>query len=296
MKRKKKEDDHENLERWLITYSDLITLLLAFFIMMYTFSKQDAQKYQEVSEQLKAIFSGGASILRTGRSLESKAVITLPSTTSSGTDIEKQLEKEVKSLADALDPEHRISVFRDERGIVIRVMDRAFFDEGRAMLKDTAKQALAKIAPIIEASDSPIRIEGHTDNVPIRTTEFGSNWELSVRRATEVVRHLIEKYNFPPERISASGYAEYRPVAPNDTAENRALNRRIEIILLQPSPAEAKPVRTGPPKASESGSAAPQPPQPSQLSQPSPGSVTPQPPAGVRKGPATTPALEHPPL
>jgi chemotaxis protein MotB len=251
MRRKRKDDEQENLDRWLITYSDLITLLLAFFIMMYTFSKQDAQRYQEVTEQLKVIFTGGASILKTGRSPDSKAVIVLPSTSTSGiSNIEKQLEKEVKSLAEALDSEHKISVFHDERGIVIRVMDRAFFDEGRAVLKETAKQALAKIAPIIESSESPIRIEGHTDNVPIKTAEFGSNWELSVRRATEVVRHLIEKYNFPAERISASGYAEYRPVAPNDTAENRALNRRIEIILLQPSPGEpaAKPSVPGPAK------------------------------------------------
>jgi chemotaxis protein MotB len=236
--RRKKEDEHENLERWLITYSDLITLLLAFFIMMYTFSKQDAQKYQEVSERLRAIFTGGVGILKTGASVNSKSVITLPPTVSAGKDVEKQLEKEVQSMADSVDPEHRISVFRDERGIVIRIMDRAFFDEGNAHLKETAKQALSKIVPIIESSDSPIRVEGHTDNVPIKTSEFGSNWELSVRRATEVVRHLIEKHEFPPERISASGYAEYRPVAPNDTAQNRALNRRIEIILLQPSAAD----------------------------------------------------------
>jgi len=251
--RRKKEEEHENLDRWLITYSDLITLLLAFFIMMYTFSKQDAQKYQEVSEELRVIFTGGASILKTGRAAGSKAIIALPQSAAAaaaGTDIEKQLEKEIQSMADALDPDHKISVFRDERGIVIRIMDRAFFDAGHAQLKETAKTALMKIVPIIKASDSPIRIEGHTDNVPISTNEFSSNWELSVRRATEVVRHLIEKYDFPPERISASGYAEYRPVAPNDTEQNRALNRRIEIILVQPSttnPVKASPANPTPP-------------------------------------------------
>jgi chemotaxis protein MotB len=247
MMRKRKEDDHDNFERWLITYSDLITLLLAFFIMMYTFSRQDAQKYQEVAEQLRAIFTGGASILKTGSALHSKAVITLPQPASTA-DVEKQLEKEIQRMAEALDPEHKISVFRDERGIVIRIMDRAFFDEGRAQLKETAKTALMKIAPILKASNSPIRIEGHTDNVPISTNEFASNWELSVRRATEVVRHLIEKHDFPPERISASGYAEYRPVAPNDTEQNRALNRRIEIILVQPPSTEpSKAAPTNPP-------------------------------------------------
>ena len=236
--RKKKEEDHDNLERWLITYSDLITLLLAFFIMMYTFSKQDAQKYQEVSEYLRAIFSGGTAILKTGASGDSKLVIP---PTKAGSDIQevaRQLQKEIQGMAEAMDPEHKITVLSDERGIVIRIMDRAFFDPGRAELKETAKKALMKIAPIIKAADNQIRIEGHTDNVPLSTSEFKSNWELSVRRATEVVRHLIEKYDFPPERISASGYAEYRPVASNDTEQDRALNRRIEIILLRPSPAD----------------------------------------------------------
>ena len=138
-------------------------------------------------------------------------------------------------MADANDEGHKISVFRDERGIVIRIMDRAFFDEGKAELKETAKSALRKIVPILEKSKNHVRIEGHTDDVPINTAEFTSNWELSTRRATEVVRYLIEKYGFLPHRISASGYAEYRPVAPNDTQQNRALNRRIEIILLDAS-------------------------------------------------------------
>src|SRR5208282_1778994 len=140
------------------------TLLLAFFIMMYTFSKQDAQKYQEVSEQLRAIFTGGASILKTGASTASKVVIALPPAGSSDKDVEKQLEKEIQSTVDALDPEHKISVFSDERGIVIRIMDRAFFDEGRAQLKETARTALMKIVPILKESNRPIRIEGHTDN------------------------------------------------------------------------------------------------------------------------------------
>jgi len=253
--KKKKDDEHDNLERWLITYSDLITLLLAFFIMMYTFSRQDAQKYQEVSEYLRAIFSGGPAILRAGTTPESKVIIPPPKPKSEIEEIAKQLEKEIQGMAEAADPEHKISVLTDERGIVIRIMDRAFFDEGRAELKDRAKSALMKIAPTIKASNNQIRIEGHTDNVPIRTTEFKSNWELSVRRATEVVRNLIEKYDFPPERISATGYAEYRPVASNETEEGRALNRRIEIILLrpqttdplQPAPsAQTSPAQTSP--------------------------------------------------
>lgn len=235
MKRKKSDDERENLERWLITYSDLITLLLAFFIMMYTFSKQDAQKYQEVSENLKMIFSGGSGVLSGGTGGRS-ATGMLPGA-SNANGVERQLQSEVEAIAKSVNHDRSITVLRDERGIVIRVMDKAFFDEGKADLKGSAIEALAKIGPIIKNSNNAVRIEGHTDNTPISTGEFRSNWELSVRRATEVVRHLIERYDLSPRKISASGYAEYQPIASNDTLRNRALNRRIEIILLQSSDA-----------------------------------------------------------
>jgi chemotaxis protein MotB len=235
MKKRKNEDERENLERWLVTYADLITLLLAFFIMMYTFSKQDAQKHQEVAGRLKAIFRGGSSIVKEGGGIGQKVVGASPGSAGAGRGIEAELENQIAAMADANDEGQKISVFRDERGIVIRIMDRAFFDEGRAELKEAAKSALRKIVPILEKSNNHVSIEGHTDDVPINTAEFKSNWELSTRRATEVVRHLIEKYGFLPNRISASGYAEYRPVAANDTDRDRALNRRIEIILLDAS-------------------------------------------------------------
>jgi chemotaxis protein MotB len=245
MKRKKPDDEHENLERWLITYADLITLLLAFFIMMYTFSKQDAQRYQEVTEYLRAIFKGGSGVMSAGGgAAASTTMINALPKHGGGSEVQreevrKQLEQEVKKLTENTEHKNKISVFQDERGIVLRIMDRAFFDEGKADLKDSAKKALQKIAPIIANSNSEIRIEGHTDDVPIHTSEFRSNWELSTRRATEVVRHLIEKYDYPSQEISASGYAEYRPIAGNDTAANRALNRRIEIILVKASKPEA---------------------------------------------------------
>ncbi len=259
MRGRRREDEHENLERWLITYADLITLLLAFFIMMYTFSKQDAQKYQEVTEYLRAIFKGGSGVLNAGQgpNAAGAALLNALPKQSSEADVQKQLEEEVRSLMRDADQQNKISVFQDERGVVIRIMDRAFFDEGKADLKELAKNALKKIGPILRESNRQIRIEGHTDDVPINTFEFKSNWELSTRRATEVVRHLIEKYDFPAQDISASGYAEYRPVAPNDTAHNRALNRRIEIILLQSAKSDQG--LTGPPDQGSAPTPAAQP-------------------------------------
>ena len=233
MRKKRTEEEHENLERWLITYADLITLLLAFFIMMYTFSKQDTQKYQELVGNLKTIFTGHSGITGKGNSAsQSPADIQSKLNIIKNGDLQKQLEDEIRGMMDSEGMQKNISVLSDERGIVIRILDKAFFDEGRADLKERARQALDRIMPVMRKVDNHIRIEGHTDDVPISTSEFKSNWELSVRRATEVVRYFVEKHDFPPQRISAVGYAEYRPIMPNDSPDNRAMNRRIEIILM----------------------------------------------------------------
>ena len=231
IRRRKSEEDKENLERWLLTYADLITLLLAFFVMLYVFSKQDTRKYDAMTMQLKAIFSGGAGVVVEGGRTGSR---TIEATTEGPSDIQirRELEKQIKELSQAEGQENNISVITDERGIVIRIMDKAFYDTGKADLKEKARATLDKIAPVIKTLPNEIRIEGHTDNVPISTYEFKSNWELSVRRATEVVRYLVEKVGISPKRISAAGYAEYRPVAENDSEANRALNRRIEIIVV----------------------------------------------------------------
>ncbi len=234
--KKKKPEEHENLERWLITYADLITLLLAFFILMYTMSKQDSKKYQEVAAHLKAIFTGSNAVLATGN-VAGKVPIEL--SFKGGAEnvaaLKEQLERELREIGDKnpADSAQNISLISDERGLVVRAMEKAFFDTGKADLTSRARSALDSIAPVLANMPNHVRVEGHTDNVPINTSEFRSNWELSVRRATEVVRYLVERHRFPPDRISASGFAEYRPIAPNEMAEDRAKNRRIEIIIVK---------------------------------------------------------------
>jgi chemotaxis protein MotB len=262
MRRKRREEEQENHERWLLTYADLITLLLAFFIMMYTLSKQDAVKYQEVTSYLRAIFTGGTAILNKGGAADA-ATEAMPSAEELNRQIMKQLEEEIKSMMPADGKDHNITVFVDERGIVVRVLDKAFFDEGKADLKERAKAAIKKIIPIIDQVNRPVRIEGHTDNVPISTNEFKSNWELSVRRATEVVRYIIDFGELGPEKISAAGYAEYKPLMPNSTPENRALNRRIEIIIDKTNGK----IQTGLPAGN--------PPVPAKVNLPVPGAVNP---------------------
>jgi chemotaxis protein MotB len=232
-RRRRRLEEQENHERWLLTYSDLITLLLAFFIMMYTLSRQDAQKYQEVSDQLRVIFSGGAGVMaKGGGTLPVGAVA--PAREASNSEIMKQLEDELKNAAVPVEMQRNLTILLDDRGIIVRALDQAFFEEGKADLQDKAKNTINRIIPILKQVNRDVRIEGHTDNVPISTPEFKSNWELSVKRATEVVRYIIEKGGFPPEMISASGYAEFRPLVPNINQENRSKNRRIEIIMEKP--------------------------------------------------------------
>jgi chemotaxis protein MotB len=231
MKRRKSLEDRENLERWLLTYADLITLLLAFFVMLYVFSKQDTKKYDAMAMELKAIFSGESGLVDKGGRTGSNASDS-SSTGPSNEEIIRQLREQLNIISGTDGSDKNFSIINDERGVVIRIMDQAFYDLGKADLKEKAVKTLDKIAPVLKTLKNEIRIEGHTDNVPINTEEFRSNWELSVRRATEVVKYLIEKGDLSPQRISAAGYGEYRPVAANDSDSNRALNRRIEIIVV----------------------------------------------------------------
>jgi chemotaxis protein MotB len=138
--------------------------------------------------------------------------------------------------------QNKIHASLDERGLTIRFLDTALFDLGQADLKPEARAILDNVASILRSLPNPIRVEGHTDNLPINTYRFPSNWELSTARATTVVRYLAEKHGIPPDRLSAAGYGEWRPVAPNDTPEHRAQNRRVDIVVLRTDLAKQEPL------------------------------------------------------
>jgi chemotaxis protein MotB len=228
--KKKQEADHENEERWLLTYADLITLLLAFFIIMYSMSKLDAKKFGAVAKALQEVLHGrSTSVLKGEASL-------LASPPEGGGALKigdlKLLQSKINSLAKDMGMKDKISADMDSRGLVIRISESAFFDAGFADLKPDAMKVLDAISVILKTIPNHIRFEGHTDNTPINTPKFPSNWELSVSRATTCVRYLIEHHEFPPDKISALGYGEYRPLASNNTAEGRAKNRRVDIVVL----------------------------------------------------------------
>ncbi|MDR1538721.1 MAG: OmpA family protein [Clostridiales bacterium] len=242
---KEEPEPPENHERWLISYADFITLLMVFFVVLYSMSKVDAGKYEELSQSLNSALSGGAGILdgnpgdiSPGNSGILKKPTPTPSESSGSEkdaaesqDMEK-IEGQLKTYFDREGFSGSVSMNIDERGLVVSLNDTVLFDLGSSSIKPEARNELIQIGEALNAVDNYIRVEGHTDNLPISTGRYASNWELSAERATNVVRLLIDAAGVSPQKLSAVGYAEYKPVSDNSTSEGRAKNRRVDIILL----------------------------------------------------------------
>jgi chemotaxis protein MotB len=236
MARKRKADEHENLERWLLTYADLITLLLAFFIVMYSMSKVDSKKFGKMKEALSGALRGGTTAIKKGDqigALPGSGVLNVGGLKTLGENIEKG--------AELISEEKLISTEVSERGLIIHIMESALFRSGSAELEPKAMAILDLVAQQIKELPNHIRVEGHTDNRPINTPKYPSNWELSSDRATQVLRYLTDSRILDPKKISALGFGEFRPMASNDTDENRANNRRVDIVVLTEEMSGAEP-------------------------------------------------------
>ncbi|RKD34761.1 flagellar motor protein MotB [Thermohalobacter berrensis] len=231
----------------MLTYSDMVTLLLCFFVLLFSFSKIDAQKFQAIIRS----FQGSLGVLEGGKTIEEIPYINNGNLPSDLTTVEREeledfrvLKAHIEEYAKEKGIENKIIVEIEERGLIIRVLDNLFFDSGKADIKHQAKEVLLYIGDVLKEDkfkDKHIKIEGHTDTDPINTYRFPSNWELSAIRATNVLRFLIEKKDIDGSRISSAGYAYYRPVASNDTPENKAKNRRVDIVILKSSYGEWEP-------------------------------------------------------
>jgi len=232
-RRRNKKESEGNKERWLITYADMITLLLIFFIVMYTLSKIDAAKFETLAESLAAVFGAG------GMVLDSPGPQIIPGTPPEQVQdlVEKAQLDDLKNKLESYIRENglaaRVSVTTEERGIVLSFQDNVLFELGSARLTTRAREILDKVAPILADTPNYIRVEGHTDNLPINNSRFPSNWELSAARATNVVQELIREHGFAPQKLSATAYGEYRPRVPNTSPENRQLNRRVDMVILR---------------------------------------------------------------
>jgi chemotaxis protein MotB len=233
VRNRKIDGGESNQDRWLLTYADMITLLLALFIVMYAMSKIDEEKFSNVTQALATQLKGGETIFE--KSLSSDVVQAKLMNMRKLRLLEQKIQSRIK-IANMRDTRSiGISTLVDERGLVIHVEESALFESGDDKLKQEAYEPLDLVCEQIKGIPNSIRIEGHTDNRPIKTARFPSNWELSAFRAITVVRYFIDKHEISPTKLSALGFGEFRPLSDNVTAEGRAKNRRVDIVVLSQS-------------------------------------------------------------
>ncbi len=255
MARKKKHPEHVNHERWLVSYADFITLLFAFFVVMFAASNADQKKAGQIANAVQvafhelAVFSPSSKVVPLvdggGFGTDSKRVIGSTATAFDAAQIVaaaqktgqapaelSEVKKQLETVLKAELSEHSVRILEDSRGLTISLGEAGFFNPGSALMQPKAVEVVDRIAATLLSQAYNVRVEGHTDNTPIHTAQFPSNWELSTARATNVLQHLISRDQIPPQRLSAVGYGEYRPVASNDDAQGRSYNRRVDLVVI----------------------------------------------------------------
>lgn len=252
---RKKHPEHVNLERWLVSYADFITLLFAFFVIMYAISQADISKFKKVSQSIKAAFSaagpvgmidlGGASGGSTANPMEmiesaGGRVLNLPAgKTNTASDPDPQLQ-EVKELLEetismelgVTDLSEKMQMSYDSNGLVVRLAAKDFFDSGSVEVKQDLQPLLDRIGRVLTRTKRLVRVEGHTDPAEAKTSGYPSAWELSAARASWVVRYWLKRFESDPKRFGVAGYSHFRPLSDQKHEWGQAANRRIEIIIL----------------------------------------------------------------
>ncbi|MDP4094247.1 MAG: flagellar motor protein MotB [Bacillota bacterium] len=233
--------EKDTSERWLLTYADLMNLLLILFIILYAMSQIDVAKFNQLAASLKSTFgdSSPASVIDQGAN--GSSLIDLPANSPSpvvSSNAEDQQEQAVKDtiskIADKENLKGEVNVSIQERGVVISIMDKVLFDPGSADIEPASREIILKIGKVLQQiPGKQIRIEGNTDSDPINTPRFPDNQELSTARANSVLRILVNGVHLNPKMLSAVGYGEFRPLVPNTTAANKAQNRRVDIVILK---------------------------------------------------------------
>ena len=235
---KKKHEEHENHERWLVSYADFITLLFAFFVVMYSVSSVNEGKYRTVSDSIRTalnpVNSTPSSRLPFTIGESKPKMIPAEAVTANDPVIRRMREILTRINPNLKADISEVKIVESGRGtIMISLPESILFQSGEARVRSEALPFLKALAEILIEMDRHVRILGHTDNVPIRTAQFPSNWELSAGRAVMVVRIFSELYGVPLSHLSATGFADAKPLESNDTAEGRTKNRRVEIIILE---------------------------------------------------------------
>lgn len=248
---KKKHEEHENHERWLVSYADFITLLFAFFVVMYSISSVNEGKFRTVSDSIKAALNPVVSPSNTLSpfTVGQNRALTLKPTIE---DAKEPAVRRLRQIMRSLKNETHLEIIQLKEltngDIVLTLPDTVLFRAGESVLRLEARPFIQALSEVLIELDRHARVEGHTDNVPISTAQFPSNWELSATRAVTVVRNLSELYGVPSHNLAAVGYADSRPQIDNLSPENRAKNRRVEIVVLErkqaPYPLEQEGERT----------------------------------------------------
>ncbi len=261
----KKKSQEPGAPLWMVTFSDMVTLILVFFVLLYSFSVIDAVKFRRFinSFQGVGILNSGQEPLDVPSDIEIKEYIILDNETIDDKIVkdspwDNELHSDILEENPLVEVYHTVLEYIEEhelggvvdvrfevRGIALEIKDRILFDSAKADLKPEAKEILNKLAPMLKDLPYMTSIEGHTDNRPINTPEFPSNWELSVARALSVTRYFIDELNLEPERFAVVGLGEYHPVAPNDGPENWQLNRRVIIVINAENPFESEVLKDG---------------------------------------------------
>jgi len=247
MARRKPAEEHENMERWLVSYADFITLLFAFFVVMYALSSINEGKYRVLSDSLVSAFKesprserliqlgGKQSEALDGSGLPiGKNVPQPPRDASDPARAAERMKRVAKNVLDAMQPlirDGQVRVTQSPRGVTVEINASVLYRSGEAVLQPQSMEALLAVAKVLSEVDNPIQVEGHTDNIPINSPAYPSNWELSSARAGSVVR-LFAEQGVPAARMVAIGYADNRPVDTNATADGRARNRRVNVMIL----------------------------------------------------------------
>jgi chemotaxis protein MotB len=241
MARKRYEEDTENHERWLISYADFMTLLFAFFVVMYAISVVNVGKYKVLSDALGDAFGGRGAAVAPNTAVEQP--FTLPNIVARKRleamrrekDRLTQLARDLTATLGPLVKEGKVRVTQNSRGVSVEINASVLFAPGDAALTDTSREALSAVAILLKNDPHQVQVEGHTDDVPISNPLFPSNWELSAVRASSVVRLFIDS-GMAPARLTAVGHGANLPVAPNDTPDGRARNRRVAVTIISALP------------------------------------------------------------
>lgn len=248
-RRRKHSTPHLNHERWMVSFADFMTLLFALFVVLFAISNVDEDKLEQVADSMQTAFgvmdhSGATLLPHPGGKVQPIPGVIPPKKKATEPDSKASAaspaQTQDKALAERLQQlvtqqaglSASVALRQEARGVVLQLNDTLLFDSGSSTLRPAARRELATLAQELSRLKQPLRIEGHTDNVPVRGSGYTSNWDLSAARATSVLRFLLDATNLPPVGFSVAGYGEFRPIAPNASASGRAKNRRVDIVIL----------------------------------------------------------------